>query len=84
MTVLAPTAAEADALSTAFYLLGPEAAAAYLAAHPDVGAIFVDASRRPPAPRLVRSERGRRRPLPVQACRSDSINVNEPVRIETD
>ena len=28
VTVLAPTAAEADALSTAFYLLGPEAAAA--------------------------------------------------------
>ena len=27
VTVLAPTAAEADALSTAFYLLGPEAAA---------------------------------------------------------
>ncbi|MEO6808884.1 MAG: FAD:protein FMN transferase [Isosphaeraceae bacterium] len=43
VTVLAPTAAEADALSTAFYLLGPEAAAAYIAAHPEVGALFVEA-----------------------------------------
>jgi thiamine biosynthesis lipoprotein len=41
VTVLAPTAAEADALSTAFYLLGPEAAAAYVADHPDISAIFV-------------------------------------------
>ena len=30
--MLAPTAAEADALSTAFHLLGPEGAAAYRAA----------------------------------------------------
>ena len=30
MTVLAPTAALADALSTAFYLLGPQAAARYV------------------------------------------------------
>lgn len=42
VTVLAPTAAEADALSTAFYLLGPEAAARYTAEHPEVGAIFVE------------------------------------------
>jgi len=42
VTVLAPTAAEADALSTAFYLLGPEASAPILAGRPDVGAIFVD------------------------------------------
>jgi FAD:protein FMN transferase len=41
VTVLAPTAAEADALSTALYLLGPDAAAGLLAARPDVGAIFV-------------------------------------------
>jgi thiamine biosynthesis lipoprotein len=49
VTVLAPTAAEADALSTAFYLLGPAAAAAYVAAHPRVGVLFLlrgeDASR---------------------------------------
>src|SRR5690349_1292448 len=42
VTVLAPSAAEADALSTAFYLLGPEGAEAYIASHPDVGAIFVE------------------------------------------
>jgi thiamine biosynthesis lipoprotein len=42
VTVLAPTAAEADALSTAFYLLGIEGAAAYVADHPEVAAIFVE------------------------------------------
>jgi thiamine biosynthesis lipoprotein len=41
VTVLAPTAAEADALSTAFYLLGPSAAASYVAAHPQVGVVFL-------------------------------------------
>ncbi len=41
VTVLAPTAAEADALSTAFYLLGPERAAEYVKAHPQVAALFV-------------------------------------------
>jgi thiamine biosynthesis lipoprotein len=42
VTVLAPTAAEADALSTAFYLLGPEAAAEHIERHPDIGAVFVE------------------------------------------
>jgi thiamine biosynthesis lipoprotein len=42
VTVLAPTAAEADALSTAFYLLGFDAASAYVAERPEVGAIFVE------------------------------------------
>jgi FAD:protein FMN transferase len=41
VTVLAPTAAEADALSTAFFLLGPEGSAAFLASRPDVAALFV-------------------------------------------
>jgi thiamine biosynthesis lipoprotein len=41
VTVLAPTAAEADALSTAFYLLGAPAAVAYVAEHPEVGAVLV-------------------------------------------
>ena len=41
VTVLAPSAAEADALSTAFYLLGPEATAKLLAARPEIGAVFV-------------------------------------------
>jgi len=40
-TALAPTAAEADALSTAFYVMGPEATAAYCAAHPEIGAVLV-------------------------------------------
>jgi thiamine biosynthesis lipoprotein len=44
VTVLAPTAAEADALSTAFYLIGPDAAASFIAHHPNVGAIFVPES----------------------------------------
>ena len=42
VTVLAPTAAEADAWSTAFYLLGAEGAAPILAGRPDLGAIFVE------------------------------------------
>ena len=42
VTVLAPTAAEADALSTAFYLLGIAGSTAILAGRPDVGAIFVE------------------------------------------
>lgn len=41
VTVVAPSAAEADALSTAFYLLGPEGAEDYVRANPEVGAIFV-------------------------------------------
>jgi FAD:protein FMN transferase len=41
VTVLAPTAALADALSTAFYLLGPEGAESYVAAHPEVGVVIV-------------------------------------------
>jgi thiamine biosynthesis lipoprotein len=58
VTVLAPTAALADALSTAFYLLGTEAAAAYVAAHPEIGAIIVpdappDADADGVAPRIV-------------------------------
>ena len=54
VSVLAPTAAEADALSTAFHLMGPGAAREFLADRPDVGAIFVlpGDDRRPP--RMVR------------------------------
>lgn len=40
-TVLAPTAAQADALATALFVMGPDAAAAYLQAKPDLAAIFV-------------------------------------------
>lgn len=41
VTVLAPTAAEADALSTALFLLGPAGAATLLEQRPDVSALFV-------------------------------------------
>lgn len=41
VTVLAPTAADADALSTAFYLLGPEAARDHVARNPEVGVVIV-------------------------------------------
>ena len=40
-TVIAPTGAEADALSTAFYVGGVELARRYCAAHPEVGAILL-------------------------------------------
>ncbi len=48
-----PTAADADALSTAFYLLGPEAASAYAAAHPDVGIIIVQEDAADRLPRVL-------------------------------
>lgn len=41
VSVIAPTAAEADALSTAFYVMGHQAAASYLRSHPQVQALFV-------------------------------------------
>ena len=37
------TATTADALSTAFYLLGPEAASDYVARNPAVAVLFVEA-----------------------------------------
>ncbi len=40
-TVIAPTGAEADALSTAFFIEGVEAARRYCAAHPGVGAVLL-------------------------------------------
>jgi thiamine biosynthesis lipoprotein len=53
VTVLAPTAAIADALSTAFYLLGPDASAAYIASHPEIGAVFAERGPDEAAPRLT-------------------------------
>ena len=41
VTVLAPTAAEADALSTAFYVLGVEKSREYCDNHQEVGAILI-------------------------------------------
>jgi thiamine biosynthesis lipoprotein len=52
VTVLAPSAAIADALSTAFYLLGPAAAATYIEAHPEISAVFVERGPDDSAPRL--------------------------------
>ena len=40
-SVVAPTAAEADALATAFYILGVEKARAYCENHPGIGAILL-------------------------------------------
>lgn len=40
-TVLAPNAALADALSTAFYVLGPDSTAAYCEQHPEIQALLV-------------------------------------------
>ena len=53
VTVLAPTAAEADALSTAFYLLGLEASAEYVKGHPGVAAVFVEEGRADASPRTT-------------------------------
>ncbi len=41
VTVTAPTATAADALSTAFYVMGLAVAAAYCHQHPEIGAILV-------------------------------------------
>jgi thiamine biosynthesis lipoprotein len=40
-TVLAPSAAVADALSTAFFIMGVDAARAYCGSHPEIGAVLV-------------------------------------------
>ena len=40
-TVAAPTAALADALSTAFYVMGPEPSLAYCRTHPEIGPVMV-------------------------------------------
>lgn len=53
VTVLAPSAAEADALSTAFYLLGPEVTASALAGRADVGVAFVLDDPERGAPRVL-------------------------------
>ena len=41
MTVVAPTAAEADALSTALFVLGVDRGVEVCEQHPEYGAIFV-------------------------------------------
>jgi thiamine biosynthesis lipoprotein len=44
-SALAPTAAAADALATAFYILGPEPTRAYCEAHPEIGAALLPAGK---------------------------------------
>jgi thiamine biosynthesis lipoprotein len=46
-TVIAPTAAEADALSTSLYVLGADAAEKFLGEHGEIGAILVTPGDRP-------------------------------------
>jgi thiamine biosynthesis lipoprotein len=41
VSVLAPSGAQADALATAFYVLGVEKARAYCESHPDIGAVLL-------------------------------------------
>jgi thiamine biosynthesis lipoprotein len=42
-TVTAPSAAEADALATAFFILGVDWTRAYCERHPDIGAVLIAA-----------------------------------------
>jgi len=53
VTVLAPTATEADALSTAFFLLGRDAAAGYVQTHPEIAAVFVEQGPADGSPRVT-------------------------------
>lgn len=53
VTVLAPTAAEADALSTAIYLLGPEAARDLAARRPEIGVVIVEEGAADGSPRVL-------------------------------
>jgi thiamine biosynthesis lipoprotein len=53
VTVAAPTAALADALSTAFYLLGAEAAHAYAERHPEIGVVIVNEGPSARSPRVT-------------------------------
>ena len=48
-TAVAPTAAEADALATAFYVLGEERTRLYCSQHPEVGAIILKEGNDSPA-----------------------------------
>lgn len=48
-TAIAPTAAEADALSTAFYVLGPDATREFLSTRPRLGAVLVRPNRQKPS-----------------------------------
>ncbi|MDF1562867.1 MAG: FAD:protein FMN transferase [Deltaproteobacteria bacterium] len=64
LSVLAPTAAEADCLSTGLYVLGPEAALRYAAITPGVEVFVVDTSA-VGTPRIWSSDDALLRPLPA-------------------
>ncbi len=71
VTVLAPTAAVADALSTAFFVAGVENSLRYCDNHPEICAIFV----RPP-------ERGRTLNLVVHRIPAESLFLEADVQVE--
>jgi thiamine biosynthesis lipoprotein len=52
VTVVASSAALADALSTAFFVLGPEASRCYCDSRPDIAALFVCPTRRAGRPEI--------------------------------
>src|SRR5262249_37672729 len=52
-TVLAPTAAEAEGLSTAFYVMGPKQAGEYCANRPEIAALLVAPGEREGDVRLI-------------------------------
>jgi thiamine biosynthesis lipoprotein len=52
-SVLSPTAAEADALSTAFFVMGIEPARHYCQQHPEIGAVLVAEPQAGQAPEAV-------------------------------
>jgi len=59
VTVLAPTAADADALSTALYLLGPDAARDHVERNPEVGVMMVHEGPADQSPRVLTFGLGR-------------------------
>jgi thiamine biosynthesis lipoprotein len=85
VTVVAPTAAEADALSTAFYLTGPETAGRLIRMRKGLGAIFMRL-----APDQPENEAGAevlvmnlpRERVAVDGVRSTFVDCNAPVPTE--
>jgi thiamine biosynthesis lipoprotein len=67
VTVVAPTAEEADALDTPLYLLGPERGRALLARHPGCAALFVAAGPTPGSFRLTATDGLDWRPAPAES-----------------
>jgi thiamine biosynthesis lipoprotein len=53
VTVVAPTATEAEGLSTAFYVMGPQKAAEFCAARPEIAALLIAPGERESDVRLI-------------------------------